>query len=219
LAVRGLQVAEIELVDLYSKAVSGADGLVRRALRKTLGRALVRIHLLTAHLAKRTGSDADAGLLPAPLDKYFVGDEARACMRCHLDRPGDAGALERRDPHPYTYICAACHDEVLGEFAPDLAAQIEQCPRTVRSAKVIQHALGHVSKLNAIGRVLHPLAGLEVEMPIPTSARAVIAPALTPTPGPAPGERPGALAVDVGDGLEGEYVKALFSAREVWRTW
>jgi hypothetical protein len=53
-------------------------------------------------------------------------------MRCHLDRPGVADALERDDPHPYTYVCAACHDEVLGEFAPDLAAQIDRWPRVVR---------------------------------------------------------------------------------------
>jgi hypothetical protein len=32
------------------------DGMTRRALRKVLGRALVHTHLLTAHLAKRTGS-------------------------------------------------------------------------------------------------------------------------------------------------------------------
>jgi hypothetical protein len=217
--LRAMRFAEIELVRLYSEAVSGADGLLKRALRKTLGRALVHAHLLTAHLAKRTASQADARLLPAPLDDYFAGDEARACMRCHLDRPGGAGAVERRDPHPYTYICAACHDEVLAEFAPDLAVQIDRWPRAVREAKVIQHAIGHVSKLNAIGRVLHPLAGLEPELPTPASERAVIVPPLTPTPGPAPGERSGALAVDVGDGLEGEYVKELFSARQVWRTW
>jgi hypothetical protein len=219
LTLRAMRLAEIELVGFYSEAVSGADGLVRRGLRKTLGRALFNAHLLTAHLAKRTGSDADASVLPAPLDDYFVGDEARACMRCHLDRRGATGSLERRDPHPYTYICAACHDEVLGEFAPDLAVQIDRWPRAVREAKVIQQAIGHVSKLNAIGRVLHPLAGLEPELPMPASERAVIVPAMTPTPGPARGERSGALAVDIGDGLEGEYVKELFSAREVWRTW
>jgi hypothetical protein len=219
LTLRAMRLAEIDLVGLYSETLRGADGLLKRALRKTLGRALVHAHLLTAHLAKRTASDADASLLPAPLDDYFAGGEARACMRCHLDRPGSAGALERRDPHPYTYICAACHDEVLGEFAPDLAVQIHRWPRAVREVKVIQQAIGHVSKLNAIGRVLHPLAGLEPELPMPASERAVIVPAMTPTHGPAPGERPGAVAVDIGAGLEGEYVKELFSAREVWWTW
>jgi len=219
LTLQAMRLAEMELVELYSEAVMSADGLVRRGLSRTLGRALVHTHLLTAHLAKRTGSHTDASLLPAPLGDYFVGGEARACMRCHLDRPGAAGPLERRDPHPYTYICAACHDEVLGEFAPDMAVQIDRWPRAVREATVIQHAIGHLSKLNAIGRALHPLAGLEPELPTPASERAVIVPAMTPTPGPARGERAGAPAVDIADGLEGEYVKKLFSARQVWRAW
>ena len=219
MTLRAMRLAEAELVTLYVEALSDADGLVRRGLRKSLGRALVHVHLLTAHLAKRTGSDAEASLLPAPLDDYFAGDEARACMRCHLDRPGAAGPLERRDPHPYTYICAACHDEVLGEFAPDLAVQIDRWPRPVREAKIIQHAFGRVSKLNAVGRVLHPLAGLEPEMPTPASEHALIVPAMTPTPGPAPGERSGALVVEIGDGLEGDYVKELFSTTQTWRNW
>jgi hypothetical protein len=218
--LRTMRQAEVELVGLYSATVSRADGLVRRGLRKVLGRALVHAHLLTAHLAKRTGRNVDATLLPAPLADYFVGSEARACMRCHLDRPGSAEALERDAPHPYTYICAACHDEVLGEFTPDLAAQIDRWPRAVREAKVIQQAIGHVSKLNAIGRVLHPLAGLDRELPTPASERALIVPAMTPTPGPAPGERSGALVVDIGDGgLEREYVKELFSVSKTWRNW
>lgn len=217
MTLRSMWLAEAELVGLYSDAVNRADDLVRRGLRKSLGRALINVHLLTAHLAKR--SSTDARVLPAPLHDYFAGDAARACMRCHLDRPGAAGALERRDPHPYTYICAACHDEVLGEFPPDLAVQIEGWPRGLREAKVIQHAIGRVSKLNAIGRVLHPLAGLEPELPTPASEHAVIVPAMTPTPGPAPGERSSALVVEPGDGLEGEYVKDLFSAPRIWRNW
>ena len=97
--------------------------------------------------------------------------------------------------------------------------QVDSWPRTVREAKVIQHALGRVSKLNAIGRVLHPLAGLEPELPAPASERALIVPAMTATPGPAPGERRGELVVDSDDGLEGEYVKELFSATRIWRNW
>ena len=152
MTLRTMRLAEVELVTLYSEAVNGSEGLVTRALTKTLERALIHAHLLTAHLAKRTGSKADADLLPASLDHYFVGAEPRACLRCHLDRPGAAGALERRDSHPYTYICAGCHDDVLGEFTPDVAAQMNRWPREVCEAKVVQHAIGHVSKLNAIGR-------------------------------------------------------------------
>jgi hypothetical protein len=65
--------------------------------------------------------------------------------------------------------------------------------------------LGRVSRLNAVGRVLHPLAGLEPEFPVPAAEHAVIVPAMTPTPGPAAAERPGVLTIDRGEGLEGEY--------------
>ena len=117
--LQAMRVAEIELITLYAEAVGRLDGLAKRALRKALGRALVQSHLLTAHIAKRTGSTADAQLLPAPLGDYFAGADPRACMRCHLDRPGKAGALERTDPHPYTYLCAACH----GRRARGIAAR------------------------------------------------------------------------------------------------
>jgi hypothetical protein len=217
--LRVMRAAEIELVTLYSQALGQSDGLAKRALTRTLGRALVHAHLLTAHLAKRSGNQADIDLLPAPLDDYFAGAAARACMRCQLDRPGRSGPLERGDPHPYTYICAACHDEVLGEFPADLALQMDRWPREVREARVMQHAIGRVSKLNAIGRVLHPLAGLEPELPTAAAERAVIVPAMTPTPRPAAGERPGAIEIETADGLEGEYVRQLFSVVQVRRNW
>ena len=219
MTLKAMRLAEIELMTMYSEAVGQADGLTRRALTKALGRTLVHTHLLTAHIAKRTRSQAEARLLPAALADYFAGAKARACMRCHLDRPGASGALERRDPHPYTYICAACHDEVVGEFPPDLAAQIDRWPREVREARVLQHGIGRVSMLNAIGRVLHPLSGLEPELPTPAAERAVIVPAMTPTPGPAPNERRGALTVDKPEGEEGEYVEVLFSVTQVQRNW
>ena len=219
MTLRAMRLAEIDLVTLYSEALDRSDGLLRRALLKTLGRAMVHAHLLTAHLAKRSGSKADAALLPASLDEYFVGAEPRACMRCHLDRPGAAGALERRDPHPYTYICAGCHDEVLAEFTPDLAVQIDRWPREVREAKVMQHAIGRVSKLNAIGRVLYPLAGLAPDLPTPAAEHALVVPAMTPTPGPAPGERRGVLDIESGEGLEGDYVRELFAVRKIWDNW
>ncbi|HTM01903.1 MAG TPA: hypothetical protein VL173_00245 [Vicinamibacterales bacterium] len=217
--LRAMQLAEAALVKLYSAALDEASDLAERAFRKALGRAMVHAHLLTAHIAKRSGTEADAKVLPAPLLDYFAGADARACMRCHLDRPGRAGALERRNPHPYTYICAACHDEVLGEFPTDLASQMDRWPSAVREAKVLQHAIGRVSKLNAIGRVLYPLAGLPPEVPVPAAERAVIVPAMTPTPGPAQGERAGTIDIEIPNGLEADYIRNLFSAREVWRNW
>ena len=214
-----MRVAEIELITLYTDSVATAEGLAKRALRKALGRALVQSHLLTAHIAKRTNSAAEAQLLPGPLDDYFAGADPRACMRCHLDRPGTSRPLERTDPHPYTYLCAACHDEVVGEWPPDLASQVDRWPQQVREAKVLQHGLGRVSRLNAMGRILHPLAGLEPELPVPAAERAVIIPAMTPTPGPAPSERGGVLTIVKGDGLEGEYIDELFTASRVWKQW
>jgi hypothetical protein len=219
MTLRAMRLSEIELVTRYSDVLNRSDGLVRRALLKSLGRAMVHAHLLTAHLAKRTGNKADIDLLPESLNEYFVGAEPRACMRCHLDRPGAAGALERRNPHPYTYICAACHDEVLGEFPSDLAVQFDRWPHKVREAKVLQHAIGHVSKLNAIGRVLYPLAGLEPDLPTPAAERALIVPAMTPTPAPASDERRGVVDVDTPEGPEGDYVRDLFAPRQIWRNW
>ena len=219
ITLKTMRLAEIELVTLYAGAVREAEGPTRSALRTSLGRALVHAHVLTAHIASHTGSEADARFLPAPLGEYFAGAHPRACMRCHLDRPGTAGALERTDPHPYTYVCAACHDEVLPEFPLDLAVQMDRWPREVREARVLQHAIGRVSRLNAIGRVLLPLAGLEPELPIPATERAVIVPAMTATPGPAPDERRGTLNIETGEGAEGEYVDQLFSATRVWIHW
>jgi hypothetical protein len=140
-------------------------------------------------------------------------------MRCHLDRPGASAALERADRHPYTYLCAACHDEVLAEFPPDLAMQMDRWPREAREASALQHAMGRVSRLNAIGRVLHPLSGLEPELPAPAAERAVIVPAMTPTPGPAPIERHGVLTIEKPEGPEGDYIDRLFSADRIWSNW
>jgi hypothetical protein len=63
-------------------------------------------------------------------------------------------------------------------------------PREVQQAKVIQQAVGRVSKLTAIGRILHPLAGLEPELPTPADERASIVSAMTQPPDrrPANGE-------------------------------
>jgi len=217
--LQAMRAAEAELITLYSAAVGRVDALAKRALRKALGRALVHAHLLTAHIAKRTDSEAEARLLPARLDEYFARDAPRACMRCHLDRPGTLSALERTDPHPYTYLCAACHDEVLAEFPSDLAMQLDRWPREVREAKVLQQGLGRVSRLNALGRVLHPLAGLEPELPIPAADRAIIVPAMTPSPGPAPIERHGVQTIETPEGTEGDYVNRLFSPDRVWTNW
>ena len=78
--LRAMRVAEIKLVTLYCEAVGRVDDLARRALRKALGNGgeLVDTYLLTAHLAKRTDSEAEARLLRSPLGQCFAGATARA---------------------------------------------------------------------------------------------------------------------------------------------
>jgi hypothetical protein len=118
---------------------------------------------------------SNAGLvdaaLPRPLDRYFAGDEARVCFRCLFDRPGRRPALERRDPHPYTYVCAACHEEVLADLPPDLLDSAGCWPERERQNIVIEHALGRVSKLKAEAKVLNELSGLAPDLPPPPMPR------------------------------------------------
>jgi hypothetical protein len=140
-------------------------------------------------------------------------------MRCNLDRPGSQPALERRDPHPFTFICAGCHADVLAEFPEDLASQMDRWPEHVREARVIQRAVGRPSKLNAIHRVLFPLSGLPIELPVPALEKALDLPAMTPVPGPAPGETPGELLVPVSEDAEGRYCGQLFGYRAPRALW
>jgi len=217
--LQSMRVAELSLLRLYTKAVEQVDGLARRALRKALGRTIVHAHLLTAHIAKRTGSAREAESLPQPLHKYFAGRTAKACMRCHLDRPGTCSPLERTDPHPYTYICAGCHVDVRGEFPADLASQIDRWPEGVQHARVMQHAIGRPSILNAIHTVLYPLSGLTAEMPVRAEEKELLMPALAPPPSPSEHERQAVLAVESRTQGESAYVAQLFDYRSVRAFW
>jgi hypothetical protein len=215
----GMRSAAHELLEAYTEAVTEVDGLARRALRKALGRTLVQMFLLTAHIARRTGRRSDLNALRVPLDRLFAAEAARACMRCHLDRPGARPPLERTDPHPYTYLCGACHAEVRDEFPPDLASQMDRWPWHLQEARVLQHALGRTSVLRAIHTVLHPLCGLPEELPKAAAEQAVAMPAMEPSPSPGPGERSGILSVEARTQAESEYVAALFDPSRVRRSW
>jgi hypothetical protein len=217
--LRAIRVAELQLLKSYTDAIELAEGLANRALRKALGRTLVLCHLLTAHIAKRTGNRREADVLPEPLARYFAGPEAKACMRCHLDRPGAWPALERRDPPPYTYVCAGCHAEVRGEFPPDLALQIDRWPARVQEARVLQHAIGRPSVLNAVHKVLHPLSGLAEGLPAPAAEKAIDMPAVASAPCPRPDERPAVLTAEPHSEGEASYVRALFDYRTVCSSW
>src|SRR5204862_3464981 len=125
-----------------------------------------------AHLAKRSGDPREAARLPLPLERYFAGADVKACMRCHLDRPGTNPPLERVDPHPYTYVCAGCHDDALADWAEDLRAQIWRWPAEARATRMIQHALGRGSILHAADTVLKELSGLKPDAPAPAAEKA-----------------------------------------------
>ncbi len=220
--LRSMRLTEAGLVTAYAAALEAADvAAERKAIRKSLGRAIVHVHVLTAHLAHLTGNAEDRNALPHPLRDYIAGTGpgSRACMRCNLDRPGRFPALERRDPHPFAYVCAGCHGEVLAEFPPDLSEQMDRWPAAVREARVVQRAVGRPSKLNAFYQVLFPLSGLPAEVPVPAAERAIDMPVPTPVPGPAAGEETGELQVPASEDAEGLYVARLFGYRDPSRYW
>lgn len=198
-------------------ALLGDEAPEVRALRRALGRVEVHWHLLTAHLARR-GDLAEAEALPRPLGEYFAGEQAKACLRCHLDRPGVARALER--PDPYTYVCAACHDEVAARFPDDLREQMPDWPDALREDKVVEKALGRPAKETARKEVLTVLSGLPPE-PVRREApplRARLAAHLATAP-----EEPCAVATRVElpvDGApEGAYVELLMDPRALRAFW
>jgi hypothetical protein len=217
--LQAMRVDELGILNLYTDTIEQVEGLTRQGLLKALGRTLVHGHLLTAHIAKRTGSAREAARLPHSLDRYFAGRMAKACMRCHLDRPGALPALERHDPHPYTYICAGCHVDVRAEFPADLASQMDRWPRSVQHARVLQHAIGRPSMLNAIYTVLYPLSGLIADRPVRAEKRAVLVPEFEPQPRPSVDERLAVLTVEPRSGGEAAYVSELFDYRSPRAFW
>lgn len=218
-ALRMLRRTDLDLLQRYREASKRADGMSARALRTALGRTLVHCHVLTAHIAQWTESATEAANLPVSLREYFAGPLIRVCMRCHLDRPGQRPPLERNDPHPYTYICAGCHDDVRQEFPADLAEQMDRWPVRVQEAGVIQHAIGRPSKLNVQHTVLHRLSGLPPRLPTPAAKKAVTMPAASPPPAPSPAERAGILVAGPATSAESDYVAALFDYRTVRSSW
>jgi hypothetical protein len=214
-AMRG---SEFALLERYSDAFLHTHGPLARALRTALNRTIVHLHIITAHIAKRTNDAREAARLPLPLDRYFVGSSAKACMRCHFDRPGSRKPLERTEPHPYTYVCAGCHDDAIGELPEDLSALMPHWPEEVREARAIQHALGRGSKLHAAHTVLHELSGIAPDPPTRATEKARRLPELPAPPVPA---EPAAqtLSIDAYSEGEREYVAALFDYRSVRASW
>jgi hypothetical protein len=218
-ALRAMRADEAGTLGLYTQAIGQVEGLARAGLRTALARSLVHCHLLTAHLAKRDGTVRDADILPQPLDRYFAGPAAKACMRCHLDRPGVLPPLERRDPHPYTYVCAGCHADARAEFPPDLASQFDRWPQSLQRTRVLQQAMGRSSILNAFHTVLFPLSGLDAERRVRAEERAVPVARVEPPPSPSADEPRAVLTAEARTELEAAYVATLFDYRSPRAFW
>jgi hypothetical protein len=216
--LEAMRLSEFALLQRYSETFMRTHGLTGRALRKALNRTIVHMHVITAHLAKRNNDARDAARLPLPLHRYFAGAEAKACMRCMFDRPGDLPALERVDPHPYTYVCAGCHDDAVVDFPEDLRQQMPRWPVEVREARVIQHALGRGSTLQAAHTVLHELSGLVPKLPLRAEEKARSLPEFPKPPEPAE-STPQVLSFDAPTEVEAAYVAALFDYRSVRSSW
>ena len=216
-ALRTLRVGARDMLKQYADALELAQGLTRIALEKAHGRTGIQMCTLTAHLAKLTGIEREAGQLPRPLREYFAGPDAKVCMRCHCDRPGLRRALERKDEHPYTYICAGCHDDAIAEFRPDLASQMERWTERAREARVIQHALGRPSKLMAAHTVMRRLSGLPEHPPQIAPAKPLGPP--LPGPMPSPDARHGIVSTESSVPDEAEYIATLFAPGTVRNSW
>lgn len=210
--------AQETLVAGYENAVGETYGVARKAVEKCLERAKKQRFVLIAHLAVRDRRAEHLDALIYPLESHFAHDEARACMRCLFDRPGVLPAIERRARHPYTYICSACHDEVLLTFPPDLLEQSARWPERARHNRVAEKALGRPSKLKAEKEILPKLAGLPITRETPAAKRkskaAVAKPRYRVVTEIAP-----TLEVGPGDELETAYTDAILSYRSARKNW
>jgi len=150
----------------YREAVEQLEGFEREAMTTVRNRTLKQWMVLVAHVAQRKDADSDhASLLPLPLSSYFATEKVKVCMRCMLDRPGALEPLEKQ--RPYTYVCAACHDEVAAAFPADLRDSLARAPEALRHDRIIEKALSRPQKLRAQKEVHSILAGLRAEAPAP----------------------------------------------------
>jgi hypothetical protein len=220
LLLRELRIAERDLHVHYGQALDAlhSDALAKQSLQLAQQRTAVREMLLTAHIAHRTRDDEESKKLLHPLDAYFAGERTRACLRCHLDRAGAQPAIERGGERPPAYLCAACHNEVLKEFPPDIAAQAGQWPDHVREDRVMALALERPSQLNAFFQVLFPLTGL-ASPENPKASKRPLPAASAPPPKPDPAERPGVVELRGLVDAEAEYVRTLLGGAAIWPYW
>jgi hypothetical protein len=214
-----MRLVEETLVARYRDALPSLDGIAQKTMEHILGRAARHWVTLLAHGEQRKERDSRrSDNLPLPLSAYFATDEDRVCMRCLFDRAGEHPALEKEDP--YTYLCAACHDETIREFPSDLREQMSKWSADAHRNRVLHKALGRPMKMKAIEEVQAVLAGLSPEIPASAAekaARSLDAPTVRH-------RRAAQPAADLSLGVDGTaeeqaYTDLLFDFRSVRRSW
>ncbi|HKO57380.1 MAG TPA: hypothetical protein VJ276_16010, partial [Thermoanaerobaculia bacterium] len=219
--LRAMRLAEAEIVRAYGDAYDRLDGIFQKGLEKCWHRAQKHLAVLTAHVAIRSGRpELEEELhLPMPLDRYFAHGEDRVCFRCLFDRPGKLPPIERTDPHPYHYLCAACHHETFGDLPADALDAARRWTGSEREAHVLEHALGRPSKLKAEMLILAKMAGIAPDMPpppIPYKTAEDVSPKRRAPAQPLPRVELGGVAESP---LEQAYADALFDYDTVRRNW
>jgi hypothetical protein len=218
--LEAMRLVEETLVARYRDVLPQLRGLERRAMQHVLDRAVKHWVVLIAHVAQRKDGDSShADLLPYPLSSYFASPADRVCMRCMFDRPGKRGALQKEKPH--TYLCAGCHDEVIGHFPPDLQRQVPRWSSDARRDRILHKAFSRLEKLRAVHEVQAVLAGMEPKIPMPAVERIADR---TPVPtgrGRQAAQAPADLLLAREGAAPDElaYTDQLFDFRSVRRSW
>jgi hypothetical protein len=219
--LRAMRLAELEIVRAYAEAYGRLSGIFQKGFETCWHRAIKHLTVLTAHVAMRgVKPDVEELLaLPMPLDRYFAHGEDRVCFRCLFDRPGKLPPLERGGQHPSTYLCAACHEEVLGDFPADILEAARHWPDHDRDMHVLERALSRPSKLKAELLIAAKLSGLAPDMPAPPMPYKIAVDASPKQRAPAqprPRVELGGLAESP---LEQAYSDALFDYDTVRGSW
>lgn len=219
--LRAMRLAEAEVVRAYGEVIDRFDGIHRKGLEKCWHRAKKRLAVLTAHIAMRGAKPEleERLALPMTLDRYFAHGEDRVCFRCLFDRPGKRAPLERTDPHPYTYLCAACHDEVAVSFPLDLVDSFLRWTPEEQESHILERALGRASKLTAEALVLAKMSDVAPDMPPPPIPYKTAQDASPKRRAPAQPRPRVALGELTGSPLEQAYVDALFDYDSVRANW
>jgi hypothetical protein len=218
--LQAMSLVEESLVAKYRDTAPTHHWVERRALDHILRRSTKQWMILLAHIARRKPNDSRAAaVLPHPLDAYFATAEDRVCMRCLLDRPGVLPPLEKEDP--YTYVCAACHDDAMADVPPDLRVQIPRWSAETRRDRIIHRALSRPEKLRAIKEVHAVLAGLEPDVPLPASAKRMESRPVDRARYLLSDMVPSDISLDRAGASEDElaYTDLLFDFRSVARSW